>query len=273
MVYLAADLKPELSEQKLFAQVDALEGEVFRNVSGRRTFRFELNSKPYFAKIHYGVGWWEIIKNLLQFRLPVLGASNEWHAINKLQELDIDTLTAVAYSTEGKNPAQLKSLIITRSLEDTLSLEELVSEGSASLALKRQLITKLAKISRVLHDNGVNHRDYYLCHFLMPRHCVDAAQVDHLYLIDLHRVQIRSGGVPRRWLEKDLAGLLFSAADAGLTRRDVLRFVRDYSGAPLREALRTNQTMWHQVVRKADRLFEKDQGHSSDFLKTLVQWI
>lgn len=271
MVYLAADLKPGLSEQELFAQVDALEGEVFRDVSGRRTFRFELNNQAYFAKIHYGVGWWEIIKNLLQFRLPVLGASNEWHAINKLHELEIDTLTAVAYSTEGKNPAQLKSLIITRSLEDTLSLEELVLEGNVSLDLKRQLIFKLAKISRVLHDNGINHRDYYLCHFLLPRHSVNAAQVDQLYLIDLHRVQIRPGGVPRRWLEKDLAGLLFSAADAGLTRRDVLRFVRAYSGEPLREVLPRDQSLWRQVVQKADRLYEKDQGRSSDFLKALVR--
>ncbi|MST95429.1 MAG: hypothetical protein EXS33_09230 [Pedosphaera sp.] len=40
-----------------------------------------------------------------------------------------------------------------------------------------------------------------------------------LFVIDLHRAQLRDR-VPARWLVKDLGGLLFSALDCGLTRRD-----------------------------------------------------
>ena len=41
----------------------------------------------YFAKIHHGVGWREILKNLLHLKLPVLGAENEWRALNLLPRL------------------------------------------------------------------------------------------------------------------------------------------------------------------------------------------
>lgn len=270
MSYLAKDLQSELNEQSLFDQVDALQGETYRDVSGRRTFRVLLGNKAYFAKVHYGVGWWEIFKNLLQLRLPVLGASNEWHAINKLHKLNIDTLTAVAFASHGSNPAKLKSVIVTEALDETLSLEDVVLQKRLTLTLKRQLIARLADVSRVLHDNGVNHRDYYLCHFLLPEAALESNQLKHLHLIDLHRVQIRNGRVPTRWLEKDLAGLLFSAADAGLTRRDVLRFIKDYSGVSLREAL-GNAGLWRNIVNKADRLYEKDQGRPSKFLKRLAR--
>lgn len=271
MAYLAESLQSVFNEQNLFDQVDALEGEIYRDVMGRRTFRFELNSKPFFAKVHYGVGWWEIIKNLLQLRWPVLGAKNEWQAINKLKALSIDTLTAVAYANEGGNPARQRSCIVTEALDETLSLEELVLANQLDLALKRQLVIKLATISRVMHGNGVNHRDYYLCHFLLPRVSLQTKQVERLHLIDLHRVQIRETGVPARWIEKDLAGLLFSAADAGLTRRDVYRFIREYSGMGLREGFVAKKAFWLRVLIKADRLYKKDQGAESAFLKSLVE--
>jgi len=61
----------------------------------------------------------------LQFRLPVLGARNEWLAIQRLQRLDIDTMTLVGYGERGSNPAQRQSFVITEALEETVSLEDL----------------------------------------------------------------------------------------------------------------------------------------------------
>ena len=90
-------------------------------------------------------------------------------------------------------------------------------------------------MARKMHRAGINHRDFYLCHFLMDEPlALDQAPV--LHLIDLHRAQIRQN-VPRRWLVKDLGGLLFSAFEKGLTSRDLLRFMRLYSDRPLREVL------------------------------------
>ena len=45
-----------------------LSGEVFRDVADRRTLRVEIGRRGYFAKLHFGVGWAEILKNLLTLR-------------------------------------------------------------------------------------------------------------------------------------------------------------------------------------------------------------
>ena len=66
------DLAPEFAAawkgRDPFEAVSELEGEVFRKVKSRRTFRFEFGGNGYFAKIHHGVGWREIIKNWLMRR-------------------------------------------------------------------------------------------------------------------------------------------------------------------------------------------------------------
>src|SRR5690606_35612573 len=92
-----------------FAAVEALEGEVFREVEARRTLRTEFEGRHYFVKLHRGVGWREIFKSLLSLRLPVLGAGNEWLASRRLAELGVDALQAVAFGTRGANPARRHS--------------------------------------------------------------------------------------------------------------------------------------------------------------------
>jgi len=269
MTFIAAELVNDFSEATLINEVECLEGETFREVAGRRTFRFILNEKAYFAKLHLGVGWQEILKNLTQLRLPVLGASNEWQAILRLQELNLETMTPVAYASEGINPARIRSCLITESLEDTISLEELVLANSCTIALKRSLLQRVGTIAKTLHENGVNHRDFYLCHFLLPEVSIDAGKINHLYLIDLHRAQIRTGLAPKRWREKDIAGLLFSAADAGLTRTDLVRFLKAYCGADIRRSLAEDPSFWRRVVARAVRLYQKDHGDVSSFLAQL----
>jgi len=45
-----------------YTELAAIEGEVFRKQGGRKTFLFAVNGKSYFAKLHNGVGWREILK-------------------------------------------------------------------------------------------------------------------------------------------------------------------------------------------------------------------
>ena len=61
-----------------FVAVEALKGEVFRELEARRTLRIEVAGRGYFVKIHRGVGWGEILKNLLSGRLPVLSGRRVW---------------------------------------------------------------------------------------------------------------------------------------------------------------------------------------------------
>ncbi|MCB1691662.1 MAG: lipopolysaccharide core heptose(I) kinase RfaP [Pseudomonadales bacterium] len=258
-MFVSSELRDIASIDTLIDTMAATEGETYRQVPGRRTFRFEHGGKGYFAKIHFGVGWREIIKNYLQFRAPVVDASNEFRAIHRLQGLDIDTLTPVAYAARGKNPATRQSCLVTAELLNTISLEDLVRQGGISPVLKRALIAKVAWICKTMHRSGLNHRDLYICHFHLDLSSMSPLR---LYVIDLHRAQLRDK-TPRRWIVKDLGELLFSTAEAGLTKRDLLRFVRAYSDRSLRDALRYERRFWRDVRSRADRLDDREAANQA----------
>lgn len=265
------DLRPDIRkhfpgpEASVFDQVMALDGEIFRSIAGRKTLRFTLDDRGYFVKLHNGVGWKEIFKNLLQFRLPVTGARNEWLAIRRLEDLGVATMNIAGFGERGVPPARLQSFLITDELANTVSLEDYCRgwrESAPSVVLKRALIEKVAKIARQLHNNGVNHRDFYICHFLLDLGTVTSPVVPEklvLSLIDLHRVQMRLH-TPRRWVLKDLAGVHFSSMDIGLTLRDRWRFMKIYRELPLRQILEGEKRFWNAVERKAQKLYRKPCG-------------
>ena len=91
----------------------ALSESVFRNKEGRVTLRFSQNGGAFFLKLHRGIGWGEVIKNLLQGRLPVVGAGNEYRAVRALEQLSVDTLSVAAFASQGVNPATRHSMIGT----------------------------------------------------------------------------------------------------------------------------------------------------------------
>ena len=246
--YIGPELSDWFSPVQLFQQVDQLEGEVFRQVARRRTIKVSLGAENYFVKIHHGVGWGEIFKNLLQGRLPVLGARNEWLAIKALRAAGVPTMEGVLYCESGGNPALKRSAILTRSLENRISLEDY---EAGNPMIKRYLIELVATMAKRMHGAGVNHRDYYLCHFLLDQR----SEEPQLNVIDLHRAQLRTK-VPQRWLVKDLGGLLFSALEKGMTKRDLLRFVRVYSGDL--STLRINKALWRSVICRARKLYLQD---------------
>jgi heptose I phosphotransferase len=235
--------------------------DIYRNKEGRKTLRFELAGKPYFLKLHLGVGWREIFKNLLKLRMPVLGASNEYRAVNALVRAGVDTMSVAAYASFGLNPATIQSLIVTDDLVGTISMEEYCAQWASvppDPSDRLRLINKLADSAGRMHRAGINHRDFYLCHFHLDVSTLSSPQI-LCHLIDLHRAQIRSQ-VPRRWQVKDLAGLYFSAMDCGLRRSDLLRFIRHYSGGDLRAALGRDGALWREVGRKAEQLYRRQHG-------------
>ena len=257
---IGGELARAWAQRDPFAEVLRLEGREYRALEGRRTLRFELDGRAYFAKIHRGVGWGEIAKNLLRLRLPVLGAEREWRAIARLRALGLDTMRAVAFGKRGWNPARQLSFLVTEALEPSVDLESFCAgAGLAALGVRerRRLVGRIAELARTLHDNGLNHRDFYLCHLLLdtaPR-WLDQPPADRpLYLIDLHRVQQRRR-TSWRWRRKDLASLCYSARRAGFGARDELHFLRCYQASGLRAALAARP--WRQVDRRAQALYAK----------------
>jgi len=256
--HIAEALGETTPEHEIFDHIMQAEGEVFRDVPGRRTIKVKLAKKFYFIKQHFGVGWGEIFKNLLTLRLPVLSAVTEWRAIEKLNEIGIPTTPAVAYGVRGNSPAQLQSFLITQDLGDIVSLETLCAdwrENPPGARFKRHLILAVAKVARLLHDNGLNHRDFYICHLCLDKKRLAAGEI-YLYLIDLHRVGIHAH-ISSSARMKDMAALYFSAMDIGLRRRDYLRFLRAYRQQSVRHTLATERSFWTKVSVRARQLYLK----------------
>ena len=209
------------------------------------------------------IGWAEIAKNLLTAKLPVLGAGQEWKAVQRLREAGVPSMTAVAYGERGSNPADQHSFIITQELAPTIDLEVLSLnwvKQPPEPALKRAPDRRGGTPGR--HDAPRRGQPPRLLHLpLSAAH----RQADHghgfqLSVIDLHRAQVRPR-ITRRWRDKDLAALYFSALDIGLTRRDKLRFLRDYFQHPLRRVLKDEARLLGWLDGKANKLYDRKQRY------------
>lgn len=259
MVELKEPLATLWRGKDAFAEVKKLQGDVFRELETRRTIRFELAGKSYFLKWHQGTSVKEIAKNLLSLRMPVLGADREWNAIHRLRECGVDTMHGVGFGEKGANPLTKTSFIITEDLTPTISLEDYCADWRVNppdLHVKRMLIRRVAMMVRKMHQAGVNHRDCYLCHFLLHLPFSGKERDLKLSIIDLHRAQIRRH-VPQRWRDKDLIGLYFSSMNIGLTERDVWRFMKIYFGVPLKEIFHQQDELIRQAREKADKIRER----------------
>ena len=260
-------LQQHLPKENTFDWVLECPGKVHRRIKHRRTLEAEIGGRRFFIKVHRASGWREVWKDWLQWRAPVVSARTEWEALERVQRLGISTTRVAGKGERGQAPAHLESFLITEALEDMIHLEDLTRDwggltGSRQRHLKRALLEQIAHIARTLHEAGMNHRDFYLGHFLVKnRRWTEWKPEDplELFLIDLHRAQIRSQ-LPLRWRVKDLGGLLFSALDCGLTRRDLLRFIRIYRARPWRESLEADAALWRRVWRYARQLYVQHHG-------------
>ncbi len=258
-VVLKDIFKSAWTEQNAFAEVQKIKGDIVRDKEGRQTCRFEFQGAAFYLKHHTGVGWREIFKSLSQLKKPVIGATNEWEAINKLTALGLHTLTAVGFGLRGNNPAKTESFLITKELTGTLSLAKYCEhwlENPPLFKEKQKLISAVATMAKVLHENGINHRDLYICHFLLRLDSMDL-QMPTLHLVDLHRAQCRQK-VPYRWLVKDVASIYFSAMDIGLTKRDAIRFMKIYFNEPSRKIFNDKASLLRAIRARAEKLYKRD---------------
>jgi UDP-glucose:(heptosyl)LPS alpha-1,3-glucosyltransferase len=265
-IVLCDELITAWQGKDIFQLMENIQGQVAREMPDRQTLRFEFSGRTYYRKWHRGVGWWEIIKNILQLRMPVLGADNEWEALNKLRALNIPSLLPVAYGKRGISPAHQQSFIVTRELAGVVQLDHYFEQHSVAIKPRRQIIGKVARMVRALHSAGINHRDLYLCHFMLRPESVGAVTGPDIYLVDLHRAQCRAL-VPHRWRVKDLAALYFSTLNLDLNLRDYLFFLQCYFDRPLRAILRQDKRLLEQLQRRAIKMYRRDFGHAPGAIK------
>lgn len=239
--------------ERAFEEVRSLQGTVARSLERRKTLRFEWEGGAYYAKYHKGGSVGELVKNLLSLRMPVFSAKNEWDAIEHLHRHGVDTMTAVAYGYRGVAPLWTESFLITKELKNCISLEEVFLKGvweTLTVAERRDLVRLLAETVKKMHEAGVNHRDCYLCHFLWNR------EENRLYIIDLHRSQIRTR-VPHRWLLKDIASLYFSSISQDIPSTYIMRFAKVYGQDKLKDLLPSISKKVEKIQRHNQSLKEK----------------
>ena len=258
-IHLHPDIKDLFAGEQCVADFFAIEGKVAKERHGRRTLRFERGGCGFFIKCHNPVGWSEMFKNLRRGRCPTIGTGPEWRGIKRLHEIGVPTMRAVGYGYEGRCAATQRSFLITEELPGIESFEK-IADGEAGPTLdtdlKRRLIREMAKIASCMHRNGVNHRDLYICHFVLQTDSAAAARPE-VYVIDLHRVQCRAK-TPMRWIIKDLAAIYFSSMDLPPTQRDLLRFIKYYTNRPLRRTLEADYAFWGKVNRRAEASYRKE---------------
>lgn len=270
---LPAELDTEQAVQQLFALVLQHQEQVYRDVAGRKTFSMQLNGQRYFVKYHSGVGWREIIKNLLQAKLPIISARTEYQAIQALHQIGVQTPQAVALAEWGYNPATKQSLLITRDIGAFVTLEEVIHgwvKQAPEPALRESLILAIAQVAKQMHSHGLYHRDFYLCHLCLHSQSHKSAKSvkpSHppvqLIVMDLHRC-LRLAKPNKAWAIKDIAALYFSsmtAASSVFSAQDWQLFQQHYCYQ--------DDAFWQRVYRRAERLYGK--FHSAKFQQRLQQ--
>ncbi|MDP6375018.1 MAG: lipopolysaccharide core heptose(I) kinase RfaP [Pseudomonadales bacterium] len=260
-LFLREDLATHFGGLDVLEIADRLQGEVYRQVARRRTVRMEIGGRAYFAKVHEGVGWGEIFKNWMVLKPAVIGAENEYLACLHLEAAGVRAPTVAGYGSSDGGAAQRTSWVICDELAGHLSLEDLVADWEARAPTSCQvhaLVEGVASFVRNLHGAGVVHRDLYICHLLIDQAAWREGEVK-LAVLDLHRAQIHDR-IPREWLLRDLAALLFSTLDLGLSRYAWLRFVRRYRGRDLHDVFDEEGKFWRLVHARAQQLYRKGES-------------
>jgi heptose I phosphotransferase len=228
-LYINKDFLEFLDASGLYSFDDfmRLEGVVIKSaVRERSTQRLDLKGVTVYVKKHFFPGIREILKNVLRLRFPP-GALNEWRALLAFHAHNIPTMTPICaarkpflWGLDRESFLLTDDLGETSRLEDILKVNGAVSPRGKWLEAKKRILAKLADITRKMHGAGINHRDYYLCHILIDNR-------ERLYVIDLHRVNVRDK-VGKRWMVKDLAALLFSSLEVPVTQGQRLAFYKRY---------------------------------------------
>lgn len=243
-------------------------GTVHREVKNRLTYEARLGELHFYVKRHLGCGWKEVLKEWYRLRKPVVSARTEWEGAEALAAAGVRVPRVLGKGERGRYPHAVESFVALEALENCETLEHFQPgwmryDGTRWVHLKHALIDEVASAAARMHGKGINHRDFYLNHFLVNRDFIESWQPGiavPLHLIDLHRVQQRTS-VPSRWLLKDLAALLFSALNAGLTSTDCARFLRIYLGAGWKNKVRADAAFWKKVIQKAIQLYRGFYGN------------
>ncbi len=168
-------------------------------------------------------------------------ARAEWRWLHALPALGLRTPTPLLWLGSRR-----RSLLVTASVEgrglDSWAAQAIEEGWFAALAQYASAV--VAPLVRRLHGHGLVYRDLYWNHVFARDPRLGAEPV----FLDVERI-FRPRWRWRRWVVKDLAGLLASAPDRAWGR-PALRFLRAYLGG----SARAHRELIGAVVDKATRI-------------------
>jgi len=220
----------------------------------RSVDRIELGNRVFYLKRHF----WpcrERLRSINPLRKKE-DARNEWDNMLLLNKMGFNTMTPVAFGESKKLAQDYFSLTLTENLYDAEKLEIFFPKHfmppltRKKIYDKRAYITKLAVLARDLHNNGLNHQDFYLGHILVRQ------EDDKFFIIDVQRMH-KSRTISLHDRIKDLAQLTYSAKGLGIfTKTDLLRFFHVYTGS---DALTPdNKKLARNILSKAKKISKHD---------------
>lgn len=182
----------------------------------------------------------------------------EWQNIEALERRRLPVVTPVAAGERLLPGGLIESFVMTQGLEGFEPADQFINARYAApldqvrLKSKRRLILAVARLSRAMHEQGFNHRDFYLCHIFVRDKAEGGSD---LRIIDLQRVD-RRAVCRRRWLNKDLAALHYSSLGLPLSDRDRLRFFAAYGRGLAGRGARRCQL--RRILRKSRAIARHD---------------
>ncbi len=218
----------------------------FHAKQGRSTGRWILyrgdRRLAVYLKRHYRLSWWRGWLATVWPQGEWTPALQEWRRLEWARAQRLPVPAAVAAGEFIGPWGRLCSFLAVEELSDMVPLHEAVPAAAGYLDLqsfqqwKRGLIAEMAHLTRALHEQRRFHKDFYLCHFYIPRKHTRENPVwqGQVHLIDLHRLGHHPWSWPL-WQIKDLAQLVYSSEVSGVEARDRLRFWRAYLGAQRRK--------------------------------------
>ncbi len=224
---------------------------------GRQTARVRLAREGRAAAAYLKLSSYSWLTNLLKtirkFTRQRDSLTHEYINLVRLREIGVPSITPIAAGTRVRG-LRCKSFLLTDDLGQTKKLEDYVPGefdkpfSPEQAGRKRVLVEALARLTRRMHEGGVNHRDYYLCHI----HILPGAQPwPELFVIDLNRADRRTR-VGERWKVKDLAALNYSAPAEIFSRADRLSFLKTYLGAGRLDG--TRRRLVRKILKKTGKI-------------------
>ena len=147
-------------------------------------------------------------------------AGEELQGIRLLETAGVPTVPLVA---SGELPDG-RSFVITEDLAGFRPADKLIADGVAF----EKLLEPTADLAARLHNEGLHHRDLYLCHFFVR--LPEDSGVPELRLIDAARVRaLPRFLMRRRWIVKDLGQFWYSAQSLPITEEQRARWLARYA--------------------------------------------